>query len=271
MNNFKIKSLFFLMIITLLVSSCNNYYIQIFSTKSLNLIEKPEGWIFENDSIKVSYNFNARGGILSFKIFNKLNKPIYLDWKNSSFIYKGEKYNYWIEETNTVGTTTQSGVIGRNVLNKYDRNIYSTSIGFLNQKSVKAERITFIPPQSGISSNISYYQFRLTDSNIHFKVDPYVANRITVPDLTRKNKNLIGYEYNYNEENTIISFRNYLAISFSENSNQFRFIDNKFYVNSLKEIDVRSLDNLSKKNGTKFYIDNILEWESAHNRDKKKK
>ena len=255
------------MIIALFISSCNHNYIQIFSTKSLNLIEKPEGWIFENDSIKVSYNFNASGGVLSFKLFNKLKKPIYLDWKNSSFIYKGEKYNYWIEETNTVGTTTQSGVI----FYPGGRNIYSSSIGYLNQKSVKAERITFIPPQSGISSNISYYQFRLTDSKIHFKVDPNVANRIMVPDLTRKNKNLIGYEYNYNEENTIISFRNYLAISFSENSNQFRFIDNKFYVNSLKEIDIRCRDDLSKKNGTKFYIDNILEWESAHNRDKNKK
>lgn len=271
MNNFKPKLIFFLMIMAILISSCDYRYIQIFSTKSLNLIEKPEGWIFENDSIKVSYNFNSRGGILSFKIFNKLNKPIYLDWKNSSFIYKGEKYNYWFDEITTIGTTTQSSVIGKNVFNPNDRNIYSSSIGFLNQKSVKSERITFIPPQSGISSNISYYQFRLTNPSVHFKVDPKVANRIKVPDLKRKGKTLTGYEYIYNEENSIISFRNYLAISFLENSTQFRFIDNKFYVNSLKEIDLRCLDETPKTNGTMFYIDRIFENESAHSRDKNKK
>jgi len=45
--------------------------------------------------------------------------------------------------------------------------------------------------------------------------------------------------YTYNETNTIISFRNYLALSFAENSNQFNFIDNKFFVSSLEEVDYR--------------------------------
>ena len=92
----KVLSLF---IISLSLISCNYEYVQILRTQSSGLAAKKEGWVFENDSVKISYNFNSRGGLMAFKLYNKLNRPLYLDWKNSSFIYNGEKNNYWIEET----------------------------------------------------------------------------------------------------------------------------------------------------------------------------
>ena len=267
MNN-EIKKLILILISSLFYFSCNIEYIQILKTSSPGLTERKEGWIFENDSIKIDYNFNAKGGVMSFKLFNKLNKPIYLDWKNSSFIYNGEKNNYWIEETNTVGKSVETTIIGKGPLYPYNNRTYALTTGLLSQKSVKAERITFIPPKSGISSSISYYQFRLTNSDIHFKVDPNVADKIMVKALTSNNDKMIrGYIYNYNDTNSIISFRNYLAIAFTENTNQFNFIDNKFFVKSLEEIDIRCLKELPKE-GTIFYINGIKKYLSARSRDK---
>lgn len=48
---------------------------------------------------------------------------------------------------------------------------------------------------------------------------------------------MIGYEYFFNENESKINFRNYLAISFNENQNNFTFIDNGFYVYNIKEIN----------------------------------
>ena len=259
---------YFIIFCTITLCSCSNLYVQMYETKGVNLIEKPEGWTFENDSIKVTYNFNGYRGNMSFTLFNKLNKPIYIDWKNSSFIYKSEKFNYWIDETNTNGSSVQSNVLGKNILNPYDRNIYGASVGLIKLKSVKAERITFIPPQSGISSETSYYQFKLIKSNVEYNVDPKKAKKISTPNLYRKNKTLKGYEYLYDEDNTIISFRNYIAITSTENSNQFTFLDNKFYVSSLKELDSRAVDKNIKSKKTNFYIDDIIGYNSAKSRDK---
>ena len=253
-----------------LLISCNKEYVQILRTKSVGLNESKQGWFFENDSIKITYNFNARGGVMSFKLFNKLDKPIYLDWKNSSFIYNGEKNNFWIEESNTVGSSVQSSQVGRNAFNSFDRNLYGLSFGLLSQKTVKAERITFIPPKSGISSNIAYYQFRLTKTDSHYRVDPSKATKISVKDLTKKKERFrTGYMYTYNESNSIISFRNYLALSFAENSSQFNFIDNKFYVSSLAEVDYRCVKK-DLEDGKLFYISGIPGYESASSRDKSK-
>jgi hypothetical protein len=273
-NNIKIKQIGILnatiILLSSLMTSCNIEYVQILRTKSIGLTEKKQGWVFENDSIRINYNFNEQGGIMLFSLFNKLDKPVYLDWKNSSFIYNGEKNNYWIEESNTVGSSVQTSKVGRNAYNAFDNNLYGLSFGLLNQKTVKAERITFIPPKSGISSNIAYYQFRLTKKDLHYSVDPTKAIKIEVKDLFRKKiKFRKGYMYTYNETNSIISFRNYLALSFTENSNQFKFIDNKFYVSSLEEVDYRCVKK-DTEDGKIFYITGITGYESALSRDKSK-
>lgn len=269
-QNNLLKWTFIYVILLAFLTSCNKEYIQILRTKSIGLSESKQGWVFENDSIKITYNFNARGGVMSFKMYNKLNKPIYLDWKNSSFIYNGEKNNFWIEESNTIGSSVQSTKVGRNAFNSFDNNIYGLSLGLLSQKTVKAERITFIPPKSGISSNIAYYQFRLTKNDSHYRINPTTATKIEVKDLTRKKVKLRkGYIYTYNESNSIISFRNYLALSFAENSNQFNFIDNKFYVSSLEEVDYRCVKK-DTEDGKIFYISGISGYESASSRDKVK-
>ena len=35
---------------------------------------------------------------MTFTIFNKLDIPIYIDWKKSSYIDNSVKLNYWVDE-----------------------------------------------------------------------------------------------------------------------------------------------------------------------------
>lgn len=250
------KGLKFLFIYLILFSlGCSKRYVQTFSTQSSKLKKSNGNWVFENDSLIITYDFNSNYGKMEFTVYNKLDIPIYLDWKNSSFIHNSLKNNYWVEET-----TTQSKSL---ILSK-QRSIPITLIKS-DEKSIKSERTTFIPPRSGISSNNSNYQFKLTNVQ-KYLVNPSKATSISVPNLTKKAKYLPGFEYTYSENESIIKFRNFLAFGLKENPNEFYFIDNSFYVDKFQELDSRSFERLKFRDKAKFYIDNII-----HNKGQYKK
>jgi hypothetical protein len=65
-------------------------------------------FVFENDSIKITYNFWAKNGAMAFDFYNKLNIPLYFDWKKSAFIPNDKMVSYWQDETNTTGNSSSS-------------------------------------------------------------------------------------------------------------------------------------------------------------------
>ena len=80
----------------ILFSSCETY-IQLYHLESKTVKKENDTFIFENDTLKITYSFWGNRGVLAFEIYNKLAKPIYVDWKKSSFIYKDQKLNFWVE------------------------------------------------------------------------------------------------------------------------------------------------------------------------------
>jgi hypothetical protein len=92
MKSKKIFIVFF--IVASFFSSCIQYT-QLFQTVATSKMEKEKDYYaFENDTLKIVYDFWAERGILFFSIYNKLDIPIYLDWKKCSFIKNGDKYDY---------------------------------------------------------------------------------------------------------------------------------------------------------------------------------
>ena len=112
-------------------------------------------FVFENDTVKVTYHFWAEDGIMNFDIYNKSNTPIYFDWKNSAFIPNDQMVSYWQDVTNTVGNSSSSSswLYG---------GIISSTRGA--SKSVRQERIGVIPPHSLITKN----DFKLVKSSKEF-------------------------------------------------------------------------------------------------------
>ena len=86
-------------IILILLTGCTKSFIQIFDTSTRNCKSQNGFFVFENDTLKITYSFWASKGVMSFAVYNKLNKPIYVDWKNSSFIQNDNKMDYWVDET----------------------------------------------------------------------------------------------------------------------------------------------------------------------------
>lgn len=85
------KNFLFALFISFMFSSCAKRYIQVFDTGTMNTKLSDSTWVFENDSVKITYDFWKVKGVMSFDVFNKLDNPIYIDWKSSSFIYNGNK------------------------------------------------------------------------------------------------------------------------------------------------------------------------------------
>lgn len=59
-------------------------YVQVYDIESSLPLVKNK-FTYENDSIRITYYFWGNNGIVQIGINNKLDKPIYIDWKNSFY------------------------------------------------------------------------------------------------------------------------------------------------------------------------------------------
>lgn len=222
-----IKIIAIVLILTV-VTGCG-YYVQICEVKSTNTkLDDKSNFVYENDTLKITYTFWSRGGVLGFAIYNKLEKPIYIDWRNSSFIFNGDKINYWIDEmqTKSIGA---SGTYLYKENNPFLPSVITNTAS--SSTTTKPERITFIPPKS----NYYRYQFALTDRPFH------LLNIGGYNDTIYKNGNVHEMlEKIFSYDNSPLKFRNYIAYTLTENSTQLSFIDNEFYLSKVTEVDGRT-------------------------------
>ena len=214
------------------LTSCTTGFIQVFNTAAVNLQTKDKFFVFENDTLKVTYSFWTNKGVMSFSVYNKLEKPIYIDWKNSSFIYNDNKLNYWIDEQQTKMERYYGGYFYNGPLITPGFTI-NEGIQRTASTTLKPERITFIPPKS------KYDRFQFFLMPVDFYPINVHANKSIVPRNDNPKRNSSVYNEDFSFNNSPLKFRNYLAVSFSENSQQYFFIDNKFYLTSVKEMEYK--------------------------------
>ena len=213
-KNMKTKILILLGLAFSLGSCSVKTIYQVVSTKSESLNDE---FVYENEDVKCSYDlWNPKSGApYSFKIYNKSESPIFLDWSKSSFIVNGESYDYFNEMT-----VTESRVAAKsnsNVFRNYQSTTATTSAVQLNAtQSYKQKKIQYIPSKS-------FIECKLNSNKIN------IFNACDYALLGTKNIK----EFNFEEKNTPLIFRNHLSYSKSENSNNIEKIDNKFWVNKI--------------------------------------
>ena len=221
------KYLFGLLLVVSL-SGCVSYS-QIFQTVSPNLKKDGKSFLtYENDTLIIKYYFWANEGILAFSIFNKLDKPIYIDWKKSSYIKNGTKIDYWVDEEIFNSTTYVSSLSGRSAI--WSGLGVSISAAETSAKRSKPERLTFIAPKSLYSKS----SFKLYDEK-----ELVLSSRSPI-DLMQsvydKKKSVKTYIATFHKENSPLVFRNFLSVSTSEKFETEAYIDNEFYVSKVTEL-----------------------------------
>lgn len=216
----------------LILYSCNSY-LQIHNISSELVPIKSNQYVYENDTVKVTYNFWNSNGIMSFTLNNKLNIPIYIDWKKCSYISNSFKSDYWTDiEYATTKSLNNSYFYNPNIKSK-NQNLLGTTFGTSSTTTKRDERITFIPPKSYISkSDFVIYPFQEVDLSKGALLDS---------NLESENKKV--FFKTFNKQTSPVVFRNFLSYSVSESFLSELYIDNEFYVDSISELKYKIFDS----------------------------
>jgi hypothetical protein len=174
----------------------------VFETTSNTLKQKKNMFCYENDTVKVLYDFWSQQGLIKFEIFNKTKQPIYVDWKKSSYISNKFKLNYYRD-----GETIESKSLLANYYFKPNYTPNEIAMGSTSSIVTKDERITFIPPNSKIQK-AQFYILPISRLNMSPSTFFYETERNDNPT-----KKTIIYLQNYTEENSPIAFINHILIS----------------------------------------------------------
>lgn len=213
-----------LIIISLLTSCVSNY--KVYEVSS-DILKKDKGVIvFENDSLQIKYSFWENNGLVLFILYNKMNIPIYIDWKKSSLIVNEQKLDYWRDVENVSSVSLYNDYLFKGIP-KTDFLAYSLGSSVSKTTKEKEERVTFVPPKAYIQIN----KFTLFSNNS----DPFKKANYNKKDTVFEGESYTYEESKFNINNSLFKFRNFLTISNDEKFTTETYIDNEFYISkSLK-------------------------------------
>lgn len=244
------KHLIILSILSACLSSCSTYYYSILSNDlSHNNYQIHSGeFISENDSIIVTYSFNGEKGPIRITVYNKLDKPLYVNWLESSLIVDGEAISYFDGNTTFSGTSYGSSVI----IKDHPRSPVSYG-GSINQfeGSINAPKnITYIPPQT----KINYNSLSLNAENLT-KIDKkYYSKR----NLANKNNKPFTVEaIDFDKESSPLQFRSFLSLYYKQN--EPFYVNDSFFLSQLIKTN-KSPNKLPERfinRGNIFYLQTI--------------
>lgn len=134
-------------VMALLLYSCTTFQYATVSSSSMSMNDKQE-FEFENDTVRIIYNFNGENAPINITVENKLNVPVFIDWHNSSLIINGRSVSYVPIQVTIEGTTQSSSYnIGGRV------NGYGVSSGNLSAVANLPPSVDFIAPRSYFTRN----------------------------------------------------------------------------------------------------------------------
>lgn len=215
--NFRILSL---LPVILLLFSCTRH--QYFTISSHLPQEENGSFLFENDTVKVSYSFTPDGKI-EIGITNKLNNLIYADWGKSAMVFESISLPYKSSNIDFDATSQTIELIDGIETTDLRGTIYS-----------QPSR-TYIPPKSKISKMfdkvpISYKNLKTTD----------LHERVNLPSG-------IGKKYTFQESDSLNFYHSYIYLSDNDESKSY-VLNHDFWVSEVLE----TLDGSVRLSPTQF-------------------
>jgi len=228
-----------LLSIVIVFFSCTTKFVEVYKTGTTSpniTIQKDSSYyLYENDTLKIAYYFWEKSGIFSFTVYNKLDRPLYIDWKKANYFTNGNKQEYWndasISKSKTVSTSFAS-------ISKYGTspiaNVFGTSIGTSTTTTTREERITFIAPKTSITKS----KFKiLSTSKMDWTKD---VEKIDTSRNDIPNKKTIVYVKKYSPQNSPLIIRNFMTLSLKEDFSSEFVIDHFFFVKEINNMDINN-------------------------------
>lgn len=194
-------------------------------------------FIIENDSLTIKYTFNGINCPVNISIFNKLDIPLYIDWKRSSLILNDENESYW-NDVEGIKVTQRGHEI------KWTPTV-STTQSTITGEITRDEPISFIPPHS-------IKQRKAIEVNPEFRLtEPKKSHRIKIPI---ENGTTTGLQYQYIKDNSPLCFRSFITLSTAPSFAQSFTHESEFWVDEIIQTSLTPKDYMKDKTkADKFY------------------
>lgn len=206
-----------LLILVWMFTSCSVYqYATVESDLPKN--ERSE-FVMENDSMILKFSFSGENMPVNIEVFNKLNAPLYVDWRRSSVVI-GDKSQLLKQDVTHVNLNTQSVTVNDQAYHPF---VYS--YGEISGNFIKEGLESFIPPKASIFVTPCHLRSEFLDVPVNA-----VAERVTVPGI---NSPVDLKRYQFDRAHTPLAFRLFLTMSYAQDFKDPLFFDQLFYVNDL--------------------------------------
>jgi len=230
------KKIFFLFFAVLL-GACTQY--QYITLNSDVYRADEQTFVWENDTVSIRYVFSGYNCPLTVQVYNKMNQPLYVDWKKSAVVYgDGSRLSLWNDQVNISSTTVGGAVRMGNI-----------AVGSAQTSGVmdKREQVSFIPPNSYVSVRPLAIM-----SNLIKPLPQELKERVSFGD---QNGSKVD-KYIFTSENTPFTFRCFLTLAVNDNFSNSIYIDQSFWVSqimqtsSIRPSSIGSSDNMFYVNRT---------------------
>lgn len=218
------------------ITSCKTNFYQVYTVETDGAKQVDNSLVFENEECKVYYNLWSNNGKISFYIYNKTDKDIFIDLAQTFFINNDCAVEYFQDRTFGEQSLYQTSIYSgtANIISRgsglWSNNIYrESSSTIINEKSVKnltlrAHSVTQKEKKIICIPNKCYRFFS------YYNVDP--ARIVTCndkQDYPSKKANVGEYD----KKNSPSVFTNRIAYSFNKDITDEKYMDNTFWVSSI--------------------------------------
>lgn len=240
------KRLTFAIILLIGLSSCSTYYYSTISSNSNQGYQVYNGdFVNENDSVLVTYSFNGINAPIKISVFNKSDRPLYVNWEESSLIIDDEATSYFNGQSTFSGTTHELSV----QVQEHPRSpvSYGESAGHFAGNINTPKNTSYIPPQTRISYNTLW----LNPDHL-LRIDKKYYSEETID--TRKGAIASAKVINFDNNNSPLIFRSFLSLYYKQA--QPFYLNDYFYVSKIIKTS-KSPNTLSERyvsRGDIFYL-----------------
>ena len=224
----------------LTLSACSTYQYLTVDSPQLQKNDRNQ-LIQENDTLRITYSFQGKGGPFSVNIYNKTDQPLFVNWKKSALIRNEQSLSLYNNNVIISGNTASQSY-------RYGR--YATSVGSFAGSFTLPEGMDFIPPASGISKNLP----KLERTGILSTDLPDSVHDQQLIEADGINKTAYK-QLQYGEDRSPVRFRSYITFSIG-NNNPLEFAEtSSFYVGEVCQTHSEpELFPLYRQQGDQLYV-----------------
>ncbi|MDR2950880.1 MAG: hypothetical protein LBV71_16960 [Prevotella sp.] len=207
------KQIFCILVIAMLFPACSSTFFYSTLNTPNEYVEKVDNgdFLLETDSLWIAYCFKGGGGPVQITVFNKSDKPLYVDWKRSALIIDNVAMTYAGEKIDYSGDWDTF----------YSNQTYSW--GGFDSQAVLPKGVSFVPPQTMISET----PLSLNPNFEHINNKSYRDSRIgNTQNIAVKVKRL-----DFEQGNSPLAFKSYLTVYFQ--SDRPLVYEQDFYLETL--------------------------------------